>query len=69
MRQVWPGIIKPVSPPTLRHSFATHLVEDGADILSISHLLGHGDLNTTEIYTHVARTHLWEAYQRYRPWA
>jgi integrase/recombinase XerD len=69
MRPLWPGIIKPVSPHTLRHSFATYELDGAADILSISHLLGHGDLNTTEIYIHVARTHLWEAYQRYRPWA
>jgi integrase/recombinase XerD len=61
------GITKSVSPHTLRHSFATHLLEGGADILSISHLLGHGDLKTTEIYTHVAPVHSQEAYQRYHP--
>jgi integrase/recombinase XerD len=61
------GISKAVSPHTLRHSFATHLLEGGADILSISHLMGHGDLKTTEIYAHVAPVHLQEAYQRFHP--
>lgn len=51
----------------LRHSFATHLLEGGADILSISQGFGHGDLKTTQMYTHVDIRHLWEAYKRYHP--
>jgi integrase/recombinase XerD len=61
------GLTISVSPHTLRHSFATHLLEGGADILSISHGLRHGDLKTTHIYTRVDIRHLWEAYKRYHP--
>jgi integrase/recombinase XerD len=65
--QVWPGITKPASPHTIRHTFATHLLEGRADIVNIQCLLGHTDIFTTELYTHVAPAHVREAYYRLHP--